>query len=298
MWAKLFALLYLPALLLLAASHSRVLLLVNLGGCGSAGMCKLLGAPLAMLPGDPKVGDVVLVGVVLAAGWVLAAVLLCARRGATEAERCLGGLLLLTHGLLLYGGWRSGSAMVATLNAERTISALARDVPPQYQIRRRWRPVDGGLLGSVGAVPVGSGGWGVACTAMVRLGATGLSRLGDGSKVVCMDSPLLSAKRATGDVAASARPGARPSPPCDVVSVGSNGDFAFEEAVRARLPHCKVHVFDGTMERKGFKGPPGWLAPTFHFENFGAESYKSFAGAHVAILKIDCEECASPPNAN
>ena len=32
------------------------------------------------------------------------------RRGATEAERCLGGLLLLTHGLLLYGGWRSGSA--------------------------------------------------------------------------------------------------------------------------------------------------------------------------------------------
>ncbi len=36
--------------------------------------------------------------------------------------------------------------------------------------------------------------------------------------------------------------------PCWVYSLGSNGQIDFEEDVRARYPHCNVHIYDPTVD--------------------------------------------------
>ena len=63
------------------------------------------------------------------------------------------------------------------------------------------------------------------CDRLVRLGTKF-----DGSKVACNSS---------GDVL--------PQTNCRVVSVGSNGDPAFESAVHAAAPWCAIETWDGTL---------------------------------------------------
>jgi len=82
------------------------------------------------------------------------------------------------------------------------------------------------------------------------------------------------------------------APSCHVLSVGSNGDAAFETEVLERAPHCRVETFDGTLtgerEAKRANLPS---AVVFHDENWGATSWKRFEGREFTLLKIDCEGC-------
>ena len=52
------------------------------------------------------------------------------------------------------------------------------------------------------------------------------------------------------DAALQAAIGAPGAPPCVVISVGSNNQWRFEEAVRAAMPHCVIHTLDCTLEIK------------------------------------------------
>lgn len=110
---------------------------------------------------------------------------------------------------------------------------------------------------------------GVGCSKPYRLGSKG-----EAGKVVCNPDELLSAR------------------PCRVVSVGSNGDAAFEADVHERAPHCQLDTFDGTLvgEREHLRANiPSYV--TFHPENWGANSSWQFDGRHIALLKLDCEGC-------
>ena len=269
-------LLYGPALLLLyVVAHTGAPL--SRASCAIGGLCRLLGAPISFNVREPHMGDVLLAGVLLCIAWLLAVAMVIVRwrrRAATEARFVAA---VAAHGLLLYGGVRAGHVLVTRIQALRVMNELAGGCPSEYDMRNGWRVVDTGLGGSIGAVPARTFAEGLACKRMVRLGGYGLSGVSDGSKVLCMDEEV-------GPLADD----------CVVVSVGSNGDFTFEEAIRRTLPHCTVHVFDGTMKgRPGFAGPPSWLAPTFHYENFGALSYRkpALARNHLAVLKMDCEGC-------
>ena len=278
--AVLLLLLYLPALLLFALFHAGQ----PFGsGCATDGLCAFLGGAVHLTSDEPQIGDVLLVGVILGCTWLLAAVLIVRWR-TTESHYFV---VLAAHGLLLYAGVRTGHEMLAQIKALRIISELSSHCPPQYDLRNGWRVVDGSvgassgrqrhLGGSTGAVPVRTFAEGLACQKMVRVGGYGLSGVSDGSKMLCMDEEVEVADQK-----------------CVIVSVGSNGDFSFEEAMRSAFPACTVHTFDGTMKgRPGFAGPPAWLAPSFHYENFGPESYKlpAFAGGETAVLKMDCEGC-------
>lgn len=225
----------------------------------------------------PSIGDCLSAAVLLCVGWLLAAVLLALSQSseATRIDRRVGVAMLATHGLLLCAGWAAGLKATSATAAEHTVGFLAAQVPPAWDMRRRWRVVGSGLLklSLVGMAPAQKAAEGIVCDRMVRMGGLGLLGTADGSKMVCLDALQSKAH-------------------CVVVSVGCNGDFTFEEAVHAAYPHCTVHVFDGTMAgRTGFAGPPSWLAPTFHYRNFDAKSYILFAGIHVSILKMDCEGC-------
>ena len=276
MWMSFLVVLYLPTLLLLAIAHSGALDGLS---CSTAGFCQLLGAPFGMNVEEPTTGDVLVIGVVLGVSWLSAAALLArrARREDFSVDHTFSATLLVAHGMLLYAGWRTGATMVTRINAARTMDALATHLPPEYDFRKGWRMFGSGLFGSVGAVPARSIAEGFSCSQMVRLGSFGLSGISDGSKVLCTDKAVL--RSAT-------------QPGCIVVSVGSNGDFAFEESIHTRFPHCTVHVFDGTFYgRPELVRPPSWLAPTFHYADFNETSYRMFAGARVAIFKMDCEGC-------
>lgn len=80
--------------------------------------------------------------------------------------------------------------------------------------------------------------------------------------------------------------------PCTVLSVGSNGDVAFESAVHQRWPRCAIDVFDGTLTGKREylrKEIPAYV--NFVPRNFGSRSWEAYDGRTVTILKIDCERC-------
>ena len=80
--------------------------------------------------------------------------------------------------------------------------------------------------------------------------------------------------------------------PCRVLSVGSDGDAAFENEVHRRWPRCAIDVFDGTLTgSREFlrKKLPSYI--NFVPRNFGPMSWQSYNGQTVAILKIDCERC-------
>ena len=103
---------------------------------------------------------------------------------------------------------------------------------------------------------------------------------GDGGKMVCLDAvPTAPA-------------------PCFVLSVGVGGDpgqppdFRFEIALHQQLPHCDIHVYDGTNFGRG---PIRNAPPYVHFfpENFTPNTWRKYAKMPhgVSIFKIDCEGC-------
>ena len=273
--AVLLLLLYLPALLLFALFHAGQ----PFGsGCATDGLCAFLGGAVHLTSDEPQIGDVLLVGVILGCTWLLAAVLIVRWR-TTESQYfvalhtaccCTPVCAPATKCLL-----RSGSESYRSLS----------HCPPQYDLATagallmaRRRP--SGRQRHLGGAPARCQCGHSPRASPVRrwcVGGYGLSGVSDGSKMLCMDEEVEVADQK-----------------CVIVSVGSNGDFSFEESMRRTFPACTVHTFDGTMKgRPGFAGPPAWLAPSFHYENFGPESYKlpAFAGGETAVLKMDCEGC-------
>ena len=104
--------------------------------------------------------------------------------------------------------------------------------------------------------------------------------------------------------------------PCRVVSVGSNGDAAFEADVHERAPHCRIDTYDGTLTEQKRSQIPSYVQ--FHDQNWDVRSVEQFTplaqqqqnvsgapstgghsrggggggGGHVInLLKIDCEGC-------
>ena len=87
---------------------------------------------------------------------------------------------------------------------------------------------------------------------------------------------------------------------CGVVSIGSNNDFGFEQAIHELNPLCRIAVFDHTVANPA---PP----PFVQYYSFGLGSQDNGgnivtldtaiqkAGFHqddfVDVLKIDCEGC-------
>jgi hypothetical protein len=112
----------------------------------------------------------------------------------------------------------------------------------------------------------------MACDFEERIG-----RQGDGGKWVCNPQGLKTR--------------------CNVISIGSDNDFSFEEALHALNPACNIHTFDHTIEPK---------APAFvHFHPFGIGDTQAgrlltmdgiiqaagLENQEIDILKIDCEGC-------
>ena len=123
---------------------------------------------------------------------------------------------------------------------------------------------------------------GVDCARTERLGVADWPGAELEAKVVCQPERLFAA-------------------PCNVLSVGSNGDAGFEVDVRRRWPHCQLTTMDGTLVDSFTDGRwrnrsrlraqlPAWLR--LIPENFHPDSWTHFAGFHeMSLLKIDCEGC-------
>ena len=110
---------------------------------------------------------------------------------------------------------------------------------------------------------------GTTCSQLTRLGG-----MGDGGKYVCEAVTTLT------------QPG-----PCLVLSVGSNGDVAFESSVHRISPACDIHIMDPTLDDERASQIPSYAA--FYNTSFGegTATLDRYRGKHVAILKIDCEGC-------
>eukprot|EP00320_Phaeocystis_rex_P000845 CAMPEP_0119099848 /NCGR_PEP_ID=MMETSP1178-20130426/185295_1 /TAXON_ID=33656 /ORGANISM="unid sp, Strain CCMP2000" /LENGTH=299 /DNA_ID=CAMNT_0007083831 /DNA_START=84 /DNA_END=979 /DNA_ORIENTATION=- len=127
---------------------------------------------------------------------------------------------------------------------------------------------------------------GTNCAHTERLGIVDWPGAGLEAKVVCEPERLFAA-------------------PCNVLSVGSNGDAGFEVDVRRRWPHCQITTMDGTLVDSYTRGSwhnrshlraqlPAWLR--FIPENFHPGSWAHFAGtAEMSLLKMDCEGCELIP---
>jgi hypothetical protein len=127
-----------------------------------------------------------------------------------------------------------------------------------------------------------------ACSQQVRVG-----RGGEQYKMLCLergDTTLKSTTEAT---------------PCRVLSVGSNGDAAFEIDMRRRYPGCLFETWDGTLggAREHLRHQlPSWLRfvdRNFDYSSSGVwlqrqHTTRSSADASkpsLSVLKIDCEGC-------
>jgi len=108
--------------------------------------------------------------------------------------------------------------------------------------------------------------------------------MGDGGKWVC-DLSAIARRVESGDR-------------CLVYSVGSNGDFSFEEAVLNQIsPMCEVHTFDPMAA--GVWTPPANV--TYHSIALGQElpaktlsqivQELGHSGRKIDLFKIDCEGC-------
>ena len=85
---------------------------------------------------------------------------------------------------------------------------------------------------------------------------------------------------------------------CNVLSIGSNNDFSFEDAMHKLNPRCKIHTFDHTVLT-----PKAPAYVNFHSVGLGSQSsgnirtmkdimdIAGFQGKDVDVLKIDCEGC-------
>lgn len=113
------------------------------------------------------------------------------------------------------------------------------------------------------------------CTTHVRMG-----RRGDGGKWVCDPEHYLKATD------------------CVVYSIGSNGDFSFEQAIHTLAPKCEIHTMDS--------GPPKADMPAFVNYHQGimggrdspperlftpASLMRTLSHTNITILKMDCDGC-------
>jgi hypothetical protein len=86
---------------------------------------------------------------------------------------------------------------------------------------------------------------------------------------------------------------------CQIISIGSNNDFSFEESIHELNPFCKIYVFDHTVSKPT---PP----PYVQFFSFGLGPQNNFpiitldtairiaqinTENKIDIFKIDCEGC-------
>lgn len=104
---------------------------------------------------------------------------------------------------------------------------------------------------------------------------------------------------------------------CLVYSIGSNGNFDFEEDVHRRLPNCEIHIFDPTDHSQGMwnRGLNGSNYHAWGLESSYGQPVPSsrlvlgntaglrflslpetmellgHAGRRIDIFKIDCEGC-------
>ena len=112
---------------------------------------------------------------------------------------------------------------------------------------------------------------GTSCSRMERIGS-----LGDAGKLICEPKELFSNQ-------------------CNVVSIGSNGDTAFEDDVHTRWPHCQITTIDGTLiGKRAHLGQRLEARPWLNFvaSNFNRTSWKLFHGkGSISLLKIDCQGC-------
>jgi hypothetical protein len=94
---------------------------------------------------------------------------------------------------------------------------------------------------------------------------------------------------------------------CLIYSIGSNNDFSWESAVKARAPNCEIHVFDPTVINATNK------PKNVFFHKWGLTHHKSKKSDHATnpnlkslaeisnllghnnktldVFKIDCEGC-------
>lgn len=242
-----------------------------------------------MRPGEASLGHAILAGLFLGATWLAGVTVLVCKKVASVPQLVFL-LCIIAHSCLLLGLCHRGAALIAQISRDRTL-LLVHKFAPQYNVFETWR-TGRGLLGSVAAHPTALAPAGIACAHMQRLGSSGWSGVGDGSKIVCLDTLPLPSTTSITPIGSARRP------PCVVLSVGSNGDYRFEEAARALMPQCVVHTFDGTRFHPDgsprFAAPPAWLRPTFHDENLNGRSrLLSHHGPtpYVPLLKMDCEGC-------
>ena len=118
-----------------------------------------------------------------------------------------------------------------------------------------------------------------ACSEPHVIGQSGTPQqylLADGAKIICDPNATLSPKGRG----------------CLVVSVGSNGDAAFEKAVHGLSPLCQIDVMDGTLV--GDRAHLRKRLPKYvHFtgDNYNSTTWERYRGRSVDVLKIDCEGC-------
>jgi len=107
--------------------------------------------------------------------------------------------------------------------------------------------------------PLGGG-----CAQLERIGGAG-----DGGKVLCEADATLA------------------SIGCQALSVGSNGDFGFEESIRARAPNCAMDTYD--PEPRYAAWAPAYVS--YYPEFFSSNTSARYTGRTINLLKIDCEGC-------
>ena len=149
-----------------------------------------------------------------------------------------------------------------TENISRIVDQLVQQSGHDVQAWRTVRPVQKAeaALGAFVTMPQCNG---------VRVGLGG-----EQSKMLCRPNSALRALN------------------CQVMSVGSNGDAAFERQMHALAPDCSIQTWDGTLV--GRRQHLAALLPnftTFVPHNFGPDSWRLINGSAVSVLKIDCEGC-------
>lgn len=105
-------------------------------------------------------------------------------------------------------------------------------------MERRWfdvmEPIVGSRRWDAALGPVGPN-----CTNLIRLGPPGTAQGVDGTKWLC--GRLYDLRRPTPRL-----DGPRRGDPCDIISIGGNDNWQFEQAVRKELG-CTTHTFDCTL---------------------------------------------------
>ena len=125
-------------------------------------------------------------------------------------------------------------------------------------------------------------------------------KLGDGGKWVCDPHRILADNKEEED--------AKSESSCLVYSIGSNGNFQFEEETFKHVsPSCEIHTFDLVMDNRGknFADEAKKTGVSFHHWGLGKKTknmlrMKTFKEMMIELkheqrtvdlMKIDCERC-------